>query len=478
MAPAPVLLLLCFLPLSESFSSGLVLDSCEDMTPRHSGLRPQTDTSPFTVSFRVGRDITVLLQAPASTPFVGFLLQARAVGSGSPVGSFGMGSESAQLLSCRNRPNISSADCGLVKVCLSEPPGCDPALTASCHFLSAMALPGGPAVRYELTGPSEGYVSLGLSNDQIMGNDDIYICVLGAEGLVEVRRAFSVGRTAPRMLPLGNVSDVKASERDGVLSCSFTSMNLISTQRSSGLNTSYYLMFAHGPSQNGHIQFHRNTFISSSRVDISQPAPVQTAGWPHIIRAHGALMLTAWMGSGSVGMMVARYLRGAGSEHRLCGKQLWFMIHVMLMSVTVAATVVAFVLPFSHVKAWSGGAHPVLGCLLLTFSCLQPLLALLRPGPHHPRRFLFSWSHALMAGLVKVLSVASIFTGLQVMDGSVQRWLLKVMGGFVAWEVLFFLLLELQALWIRARLDVVLVSLFCGGNLPFLLALLVGIGRS
>uniref|UniRef100_A0A672JFQ7 DOMON domain-containing protein n=1 Tax=Salarias fasciatus TaxID=181472 RepID=A0A672JFQ7_SALFA len=340
---------------------------------------------------------TVLLQAPASTPFVGFLLQARAVGSGSPVGSFGMGSESAQLLSCRNRPvslwrsrspppgsvlqNISSADCGLVKVCLSEPPGCDPALTASCHFLSAMALPGGPAVRYELTGPSEGYVSLGLSNDQIMGNDDIYICVLGAEGLVEVRRAFSVGRTAPRMLPLGNVSDVKASERDGVLSCSFTSMNLISTQRSSGLNTSYYLMFAHGPSQNGNqtICFVCTVFVLPSSEVSAKPLQ------PVFLLADRALMLTAWMGSGSVGMMVARYLRGAGSEHRLCGKQLWFMIHVMLMSVTVAATVVAFVLPFSHVKAWSGGAHPVLGCLLLTFSCLQPLLALLRPGPHHPR---------------------------------------------------------------------------------------------
>lgn len=49
----------------------------------------------------------------------------------------------------------------------------------------------------------------------------------------------------------GNVSDVRASVQDRVISCSFTSMNTFSTGRTTGFNKTSYLMFAFGPSNNG-----------------------------------------------------------------------------------------------------------------------------------------------------------------------------------------------------------------------------------
>uniref|UniRef100_A0A3Q2NNQ8 Putative ferric-chelate reductase 1 n=1 Tax=Fundulus heteroclitus TaxID=8078 RepID=A0A3Q2NNQ8_FUNHE len=280
---------------------------------------------------------------------------------------------------------ISSAGCGSSKVCFSQPADCDPAGGSQCRFMSARLLsPGGPAVRYEVTGAADGYVAFGFSDDQKMGNDDIYICGLDSKGSVGVTHAFSTGPTFPEVQPLGNVVDVQASVQNGVLSCSFTSSNPISTQRSSNLSSLYYLLFAYGASSSGKIQMHKDTFTSSQRVDISAPAVVQSDGKVNIIRAHGALMLIAWMTTGPLGMMVARFLKSMGRGVKPCGKDLWFVVHVSVMTVTVAATIIAFILAFSFVNGWAEGAHPVLGVLVMILALIQPILALMRCGPQHP----------------------------------------------------------------------------------------------
>lgn len=285
----------------------------------------------------------------------------------------------------------------------------------------------------------------------------------------------------------GNVSDVKTSVQSGVISCTFTTTNTISTQRSTGTDTSYYLLYAYGPSNNGQIQIHKSTFVSGAKIDITKPGLVQSADNPQIIKAHGSLMLIAWMSTGSLGMIVARFGKGMAKGQTLCGKDIWFVVHVSVMCLSVAATAIAFILAFSYAKDWAGGAHPVLGCLVMILSLLQPLGALLRCAPQHPQRFLFNWSHALNALAVKGLSVAAIFTGLNLLDSSENQWLMKVMGGFVAWEGLYYIILDLNLRCSQNGADSQLkrvmsgppmVSLFFLGNLAFLVALLVGIGMS
>ncbi|XP_041823449.1 putative ferric-chelate reductase 1 isoform X2 [Melanotaenia boesemani] len=512
------LLLVCFVPMAWCYKTGLVTASCVNMQPNHPG-NPQTGPSPYTVttdpsSFIPGQAVKVLLQAPASKPFTGFLLQARKPGSNSPVGSF-TATTGTQLLNCGSpstavshtsdsaktqiqvtwtstpsvnvdavqfhatfvqsystywvdvttpvlkstnsssgsgsipqASSISSADCGVTKVCFSKPSSCDPSADFTCYFMSATMLsPGGPAVRYEMTGPSNGYISFGFSDDQKMGNDDIYICGMSNNGSVMVQHAYSTGETAPLPLALGNVSDIKTSIQNNVISCSFTSMNSISTQRSSYLNKTYYLLFAYGPSSNGNIQFHTGTFASTNKMDITTPSVASHDDFSSIMRAHGALMLIAWMTTGSLGMLVARYLKRAGKGFKLCGKDFWFVVHVAVMSVTLAATAIAFILAFAHAQDWSGGAHPVLGCLVTILSLFQPIMAMLRCGPQHPMRFVFNWSHSLNALVIKALAVAAIFTGLERVDSTTDVWLMKVMGGFVGWEIVFYILFDFHLKW-------------------------------
>ncbi|KAG9351103.1 hypothetical protein JZ751_024993 [Albula glossodonta] len=46
--------------------------------------------------------------------------------------------------------------------------------------------------------------------------------------------------------------------------------------------------------------------------------------------------------------------------------------------------------------------------------------------------------------LFRLEQVAAIFTGLSIIDRTSDMWVLKVMGGFVGWEALLYLLQELH----------------------------------
>lgn len=342
--------------------------------------------------------------------------------------------------------------------------------------------------QYELSGSSQGYIAMGFSDDQRMGNDDIYICGRDQNGTVQLQHAYSTGRALPGPLPLGNVSGLKTMMSNGVISCTFNSSNPISTQRSTAASTAYYLMFVYGPSNNGQIQFHTQRYVSDRSIDITSPQLVGQEVFPAIIKAHGSLMLIAWMTTGSLGMIIARYLKGLAKGKQSCGKDIWFVSHVSLMVLSVVATSIAFILAFSFAKDWAGGAHPVLGCLVMILSLIQPIAALFRCGPHHHWRFIFNWSHAINALVIKTLAVAAIFTGLQLLDFSDNQWLMKVMGGFLGWEVTFFVILEVHSRCFKneaedvnskvARVELMLLVLFFLGNMAFLIALLVGIGMS
>ncbi|TRY95822.1 hypothetical protein DNTS_022041 [Danionella cerebrum] len=519
----------------DGYSNGLLSGVCGSMMPFHqkngtAAYIPQNVTAPYNItvdknSFKEGDVITVTINGQSGSLFRGFLLEARQVGQLIPIGTFNVTANDTQTLSCdgvtsravshttavkkslvqvtwmapsygplsniefkatilksfsnfwlnvtsstvlyngtdsfsTTAPPVSAdPDCGRTKVCFSHPSNCDPNTNANCYYVAIKATIDKPEKRIEIIGKADGYVSIGFSDDQSMGNDDVYICGKNSNGTIGVQHAFNTGKSSPTILPLGNVTNIVAAITNGNINCSFTSRN---------------------------IQLHTNKYVSSTKVNLLSPSVVGTTNsedFPPIVKAHGCLMLIAWMTTGNLGMLIARYLKGVAKGQCCAGKDFWFVTHVFLMSLSIIATAIAFIIVFSNAKDWSGGAHPVLGCLVMILSLIQPIVAAFRCDPLHERRFVFNWAHTFLALAIKGLAVAAIFTGLGLLEENKDGWMMKVMGGFVAWEAVMYVLQDLN---LRAKKkdsnmcicgymkpEVVMLFLYLLGNLAFLVALLM-----
>ncbi|XP_072918869.1 putative ferric-chelate reductase 1 isoform X2 [Hemitrygon akajei] len=286
-----------------------------------------------------------------------------------------------------NLDAISSDGCGMTKFCFSNPSQCNPATDPNCYFMSSTPLDN-QGLRFEMRGKASGYISIGFSDDKMMGDDDIYICGTTSSGQVDVQRAYATGRTRPSSKPLGEVDNIAVANKNGIIQCSFVTRNVISTTQRAA-NNMYYLFFAYGTSSGGRINKHQDSpFISAEKVNVAVPQLASgNNDTPILIKTHGALMLIAWMTTGSIGILIAQYFKRVG-DTKIFGKDLWFQLHWPLMTLTVVLTIIGFVLAFVQAKGWSYGAgsHPVLGCIVMGLALIQPLVAVFRPPPDHKRR--------------------------------------------------------------------------------------------
>ncbi|MGH0160900.1 UNVERIFIED_CONTAM: hypothetical protein FKN15_010408 [Acipenser sinensis] len=173
------------------------------MIPDH-GVSAQTTLAPYSITaskntYSPGEKITVTLQG--SDPFEGFLLQARKAGGTAAVGTFTItDTANSQGLDC-NGPSsslvlISSTGCGTNKTCFSNPAGCDAATNADCFFMSSASPQGGSdGIQFEISGKSNGYISIGFSDDTEMGAHPVIGCIV--MGLALIQPLIAVFRCAP-----------------------------------------------------------------------------------------------------------------------------------------------------------------------------------------------------------------------------------------------------------------------------------------
>ncbi|KAM4022441.1 putative ferric-chelate reductase 1 [Anomaloglossus baeobatrachus] len=543
-----IVLIICVIGCSVTvfgYPYGLISESCDTMLPTHGNNGPQSSVAPFTITvsnttFAPGDIITVTIQSQSNANlFKGFLLQVRLVGGNGIFGTFSTSDAKAQILNCSTQVygavshrsgdqkssitafwtappgaghvrfratvlssyntfwtgvesnivqalRMSNTLCGSQKFCLSDPLGCSPDDSA-CLFMSAV--PSSNGYVFEMSGPTAGYVAIGFSDDMKMGNDDVQICTKNSSGNILVQAAYNTGTVTPTLRNNNTAGSIVSSYNSGVLKCSFTTQSSISLSQRSSNNPAYYVFLVSGPSNaDGQIQFHTKKLISSVKVDLTSYMTVGSqSGRSPLVLGHGSLMLIAWMTTGSIGMIMARYMKSAAGKPFL-GKAAWFQAHFYLMILTVILAIIAFIMIFVEAGDWSGGAHPVLGVIVMILSFFQPIAAFFRPDPKSERRFIFNWGHRMNALVIKILAVAAIFLGLTLVDSSLSQWMPKLMGGFFAWEVLFYIILE-SNVHLKAKrtyddpaktieIETVALIIFICGNLAFLIALLVGIGQS
>ncbi|XP_056675101.1 putative ferric-chelate reductase 1 isoform X1 [Monodelphis domestica] len=532
---------------TNSLDSNSIKSFNESFDLLHSGIPYNISVSQRT--FNPHDEITVMLQVTNNTEFKGFLLQAQGPDGTVPYGSFRITDRNTRGLSNGNTENslvshkdsnnkklvqttwiappesgniqfratvfqdldepgvniksqtlqaltrsfkalqsMNSRDCGKSKFCFRSPAKCDPTDT-NCLFMSLEFL-GNQSFRCEMSGLSAGYVAIGFSTDTLMGNDDVYICLLNDNGEVVVQYGYTTGRRPPTINPLGEVRNIETSFINGVIKCSFITSNPISIEQNNSDNL-YYIFLALGPTQNGSIRKHTTTpLVTTQKVDIFKPidASGTSSPTPVLIKVHGSIMLISWMVIGNVGMVFARFWKGVMVKQVL-GKELWFQVHRSLMTLTVVFVMIAFILPFIHVQGWSGNwPHPILGCIVMVLAFLQPVIALFRPPPHHKRRIIFNWFHAVTAFALRILSDVTMLLGFKIIDPSPDIWMEKVMGGLVGWGILRDVIFHANAYFWRKdgdenpkgkiKNEKILLIVYMCGNFIFIITLLVGIGQS
>lgn len=158
-----------------------------------------------------------------------------------------------------------------------------------------------------------------------------------------------------------------------------------------------------------------------------------------LMKAHGIIMIFAWIVLASTGILVARYFKLSWPKRKICGKAVWFAIHRALMMTAVLLTLIAFVLILIYKKGqWTSRmsqrefAHSIVGILVIGLATAQPFMALFRCNPDAPYRFIFNYAHATVGLCAFTLSIAAIF--LAMFFSQFEFELKKEWGILVAWS--------------------------------------------
>lgn len=141
-------------------------------------------------------------------------------------------------------------------------------------------------------------------------------------------------------------------------------------------NEQHFLLIAGSVFLNGDlvgIHLPANRAVSGDRVWLTNPGKVQKAPLSVLLLTHGSLMIVAWIGLTSIGIVMARYFKTSWQKRKIFGKDAWFVWHVSCMFLTWAFTLIGFILIFVDVGQWNTSVHAVMGCVVLVLVILQAI---------------------------------------------------------------------------------------------------------
>ncbi|KAF5280301.1 hypothetical protein FQR65_LT03110 [Abscondita terminalis] len=338
--------------------------------------------------------------------------------------------------------------CEVTKTCFGSLDGC----VSKQNCKAAVSIRVANSEQYEIELKATGapkWVGFGLSNDDKMGDDSIIDCVNEQEG---VKAYMSWSTPRPKLgvfrVPADGIKFVSGSFVEDVIHCRVLRQvkTVVNNVTFDLINNKYYLLIASGTlMKNASVGFHDLAFLpSSSSVSLADTNKIAGAS-RLLIQLHGAFMLTAWIGTASIGTLLARYYRKTWVGKSLCGKDLWFAWHRFFMITTWALTSVAFVLIFVELKAWSleTNPHAILGCVVTILCFIQPFGAYFRPHPGTPKRPIFNWLHWLGGNSAHIIAIVTIFFAVKLNKAQLPDWFDWILVAFVAFHVLMHLALSI-----------------------------------
>jgi len=159
---------------------------------------------------------------------------------------------------------INTDGCGTEKGCFMFPTDCG----NNCDFLVTYNATNSSEVEFELSGKGD-WVAVGFSDDQIMPDTDILMCVSDA---ALTGHYYASGRSAPvRTTPTPAAVTVIEGEKDGeMMKCRISRVINPEISNFRDLNQPWYLLGAIGDLNNGAIQIHSRRQPTASKITVTE----------------------------------------------------------------------------------------------------------------------------------------------------------------------------------------------------------------
>ena len=205
------------------------------------------------------------------------------------------------------------------------------------------------------------------------------------------------------------------------------------------VNEKYHLLLSSGTSlRTDSVAFHDINFeASADSLKLTEVSEVKgrSKTWYKI---HGCLMVIAWIGTSTLGIIIARYFKKTWVGSQMFGNDLWFVAHQFCMGITVVLSIIAFTIIFIDVGEYLTNYHALFGTATFAFCLLQPIVGLLRPSPSHKLRKYFNIAHFTFGNATHLMAFVSIILAVTTLSRvEVPYWTIYIL---IACFVLYILL--------------------------------------
>jgi len=330
------------------------------------------------------------------------------------------------------------------KACFGMPQGCEK--TKKCRLILSYR-PEKLSYVFEMKGLSNGYIAMGLSRDDSMGEDLTTSCLISGNGQVDIVTGLNKGYSGNKNVARGPNKEQRdgieersrSSIRDGWISCSWRRRSRTKIEGEAWVldRDKFHIMLAQGTVTEGSLNKHRAKIISGTKLGLGEVGLVQAKSQIYIL-LHGSFMIGAWVCAASLGIIIARYYKQTWTANRCCNLDQWFIWHRTFMMLTWSLTMVAFVLILMELEGlsttYNTNPHTLLGFITVGLCFLQPFLALIRCSPTHRYRGFFNWIHWFIGNSAQILGIVCIFYAVDLDKARLPRpetdWLLIAFVGF------------------------------------------------
>ncbi|BFY98358.1 hypothetical protein BsWGS_01398 [Bradybaena similaris] len=353
------------------------------------------------------------------------------------------------------------APCGDAKGCFVYP-----GHYSKDDYLAAVSFQHRPATDdylFELYAVAQNWVSLGFSDDKLMGLDETVSCVSNA-GLVSVQHGWNPHYYNERLFNRF-LSEAEIKQADGRVQCRFvlprqsSVYNII--QQSDELNytnTTYdrdgtwYLMLAWGKAMPASdvMRMHKDMpAVTSIKVNLKNNKWYTGSGFPVLVHLHASVMIVAWVFLTGIVNVVSRHYRDWMPKRRLFGTKVWFQVHrelAVLILILNGLGLFAIFFQYGPGIRKDSVNHAYVGLTAVAVLSLQVIAGFLRPGLDHKLRWYFNWGHRVLGHAAHALAATSMFLAYDIdyIMTDMRNFGMAVLSVWVAVQLLWHILFEIM----------------------------------